>query len=46
MMLKFGIERTLANHVSVAYLAYMGEPPLATNGTVFKLRSIVSNDMT
>ena len=28
MMLNFGIERTLANHVSVAYLAYMGEPPL------------------
>ena len=27
-MLNFGIERTLANHVNVAYLAYMGEPPL------------------
>ena len=28
-MLNFGIDRTLANHVDVAYLAYMGEPPLA-----------------
>ena len=27
-MLNFGIERTLANHVGVAYLAYMEEPPL------------------
>ena len=34
MMLNFGIERTLANHVSVAYLAYMGKPPLLFSPTM------------
>ena len=28
MMLKIGINRKLASYVGVAYLAYMGEPPL------------------
>ena len=34
MMLNFGIERMLANHVSVAYLVYMGEPPLGHRSKV------------
>ena len=37
MMLNFGNVRTLANHASVAYLAYMGEPPLPVQGQKFDL---------
>ena len=39
-MLHFSIERTLANHVSVAYLAYMGEPPLKRDHVSDAVRSL------
>ena len=37
MMLNIGIKRTLANHVSVAYLAHMGETHLYLIQTLKKI---------